>query len=76
MRQRRRQNELSLEEQLAGLHLTGEELADLDFLEEIEALTKDVRWPAVFKLHWPKPFSHARTCLSLFKLLGLTHMKF
>jgi len=36
--------EPTLEERLEGLNLQGEEEEDLDFSEEFEELTKDVRW--------------------------------
>ena len=37
--------------------MQGEEEVDLDFLEEIEGLIKDVRWLALFRVHTTKPFS-------------------
>jgi hypothetical protein len=52
-------SEISLEDRLLGLTLTGEEDEDLDFSEELEGLIKDVRWLALFRVHTTKPFSHA-----------------
>ena len=41
------------------MKLHGKEEEDLDFSEEVEVLTKDVRWLALFRVHTTKPFSHA-----------------
>lgn len=55
----RLEQEMSIEDRLKGLSLSGEEEDDLDLSGELEGLIKEVRWLALFRVHTTKPFSHA-----------------